>query len=497
MATISDCLGDETMLRLFLTQLIDQTEPFSQDTSACIRDGFTPLDLRGLLAPPGIGDDPANSLAVSMTALRVSVACMNDQEWETYAPRLGMRTEERAQAACLFDELGGPGPLAEAMRAASLGQAPEEFVRASSTCGVAVIPPTSEPDDTLTPATPSAPVSFDPQPHVMLRVVLVPGGQDEWPFASAGGWTQAVIQRESETLRYYEAAIWEETDSVHLYAFPNDYNPLFGIGEDITAEEAIDYREQHAIRVHRGMPEASTKERSEFLRDAFTDFALLLVERHPDAEHHLMYHGHGGPGGYLFERQLGGKDAGVFLTAWTERLGRPLGVIDMGGPCNKGGYDDLSVFCRHAQYYVASDLPNGGYSMDEWTYEKYKETDAESQYHRLLASTDTLEKALIERVEIRRTQYEYSRNNQTRERVHQANYVYSCAAFRDFQTAFEEFRDGTTTAHQEYDMKTLLEEESAPQSLLDQFKKVFVRAVDNRDFFVWDMTANGMISPLQ
>ena len=86
----------------------------------------------------------------------------------------------------------------------------------------------------------------------------------------------------------------------------------------------------------------------------------------------------------------------------TRLLGKPLGVIDMGGPCNKGGYEDLANFCRHASYYVASDLPNGGYTEDDWTYEKYQETNPETQYHRLLASNDTLEEALIERVELRR-----------------------------------------------------------------------------------------------
>ncbi len=59
------------------------------------------------------------------------------------------------------------------------------------------------------------------------------------------------------------------------------------------------------------------------------------------------------------------RDADAFLATWTGRLGKPLGVVDMGGPCNKGGYEDLANFCKHARYYVASDLPNGGYSTDD------------------------------------------------------------------------------------------------------------------------------------
>ena len=361
--------------------------------------------------------------------------------------------------------------------------------------------PTTTPTPELTPT--SAPASaYSMQPHVLLRVVLV---TEDWvPFSNPGGWTQAVPQKESATLRYYEAAIWEETDSVHLYAFPNDYDPLYGVSGGVSKDDVIAYREQYALNVHSGMPEESSDERSDFLRSAFEDFAAVLVERHPQAEYHFMFSGHGGPGGDLFATQMKNADADAFLASWTQHLDRPLGVIDMGGPCNKGGYEDLANFCKHAHYYVASDLPNGGYSMDEWTPEKHWETSEAKQYHRILASNDTLEKALIERVNLRRTHYEYSKENQTRDRVAQANYVYSCVAFRDFSAAFEAFLDETAIAYPTYDLYTLLEGYSAPSSLLTKFQNVIVHAVDNRDFFVgtgwnWNsnIPANGIMSPLE
>ena len=37
-------------------------------------------------------------------------------------------------------------------------------------------------------------------------------------------------------------------------------------------------------------------------------------------------------------------------------------MIDMGGPCTKGSFSDLDNFSDYATYYVASDLPNGGYT---------------------------------------------------------------------------------------------------------------------------------------
>ena len=328
----------------------------------------------------------------------------------------------------------------------------------------------------------------------MLRVVQV---TEDWiPFSDAGGWTRAVPQKGSDVLRYYEAAIWEETDSVHLYAFPNDYDGE-GLGEDVPDADVIAYREQYAISVHSDMPEAWGDRRSDFLRIAFEDFVSRLVELHPEADHHLMYSGHGGPGGALFAGQLKHDDADAFLATWTRLLGKPLGVIDMGGPCNKGAYEDLANFCRHASYYVASDLPNGGYSEDEWTWEKALETDPETQYHRLLASNETLEEALIERVELRRKRYEYSMNNQIRDQVEQANYVYSCARFKDFSEAFELFVDVTTIQAPvyDYDLYQLMLDYRAPPALLDRFRDVFVHGVDNRDFFEWKVTANGILSP--
>ena len=330
-------------------------------------------------------------------------------------------------------------------------------------------------------------------PHIMLRVVRVT--EDWMPFSGQGGWMSAVSQRESETLRFYEAAIWEEIDAVHLYAFTDEFDAYFDREGGAAPAEIIANREKYVIKKVRGLPEEQTEERSAFLRDAFEEFAAILTERHPDAEHHLMYSGHGGPGGALFAGQLGSGDADAFLATWTELLGRKLGVIDMGGPCNKGAYEDLANFCQHAHYYVASDLANGGFSMDDWTVDKYHETDAETQYHRILAENGTLADALAARVDLRRMQYEYSRNNMIRERVEQSSYVYSCAAFMDFEAAFEAYLKEADVAYPQWDLYDTMVIYDAPPGLLEKFEKVISHSADNRDFFEWRSAANGIISP--
>lgn len=116
-ATIIDCLQDETILRLFLTSLVGLSEPFSTETSICIE----------------------------------SVVCMNDDEWDIYAPRLGMQPEFREGVACLFEELGGSAKLADAVQASSLGE-PEDLVVAMEACGEETSQPTSAPDPSPSPS---------------------------------------------------------------------------------------------------------------------------------------------------------------------------------------------------------------------------------------------------------------------------------------------------------------------------------------------------------
>lgn len=221
--------------------------------------------------------------------------------------------------------------------------------------------------------------------NVMLFVGYVE--KDRVTFASLVP-TLDIQLRESEYLKYYEVIIWEETSSVHFYEFPNDFNSWYGYDitsvhedgtlglrrNDLTDQQIIAYREGFLISKYMDMPEVWTDARSTFLKSAFTDIALYLVNRHPGSEHHLKFNGHGVPGDRLFSAHLARGDANEFLKFWSHSLGRTLGVLDIGGPCNKGSFADLDNFCHSAKYYIASDLLNGGYSMDEFTWTKVRKS---------------------------------------------------------------------------------------------------------------------------
>ena len=330
--------------------------------------------------------------------------------------------------------------------------------------------------------------------NVILRVVRVTPDWHGYTIRGGGGWPADVVVKESEALKYFEVAIWEETKSIHLYEFDNDFDPYSGSS---TPEQATAHRESYAIERVPGLPAAGSADtRSLFIKQAFAGFTSYIVSRYPDSEHHLIYSGHGGPGGLLFAAQLLYQDANDMLAHWTYRLGRPLGVVDMGGPCSKSSFSDLENFCQYTRYYISSDLPNGGYSFDDWTIEKHHEVEPESQYHRLFAETSNIKDALIGRINLKRKAYEYSRNNMIASRKAQANYLYSCSDFFDFSKNFRAFLHETSAQYSILeDLYNYMVRNQASHTLIENFSDVIVHRADNKDFFQWEESRNGMLMP--
>ncbi|RVT47831.1 hypothetical protein EMM73_03510 [Rheinheimera sediminis] len=333
--------------------------------------------------------------------------------------------------------------------------------------------------------------------NVILRVVRVT--EDWMPYSDPGGWTNAVVLKQSDFVKYYEVAIWEETKSVQLYAFPNSYDPLFGlhVGQPKTDAEKIAYREQYAVLRFDGFPpEELWEQRNEFLITAFERISDYLVQAHPNSDHHLMFNGHGGPGGRLFEGMVSYQGAGQLLGNYQQQLGRKLGVIDMGGPCNKGSFSDVENFCRHARYYVASDLENGGYQFDNWTYEQYLETHPEHQYHSFFAVKANLEQQLKQRIDITQQRYLYAWQDMINRQLMQANYLYSCDQFSQFKPLFDSFmqpqqKDYLITE----DLKAYLQLHQANTDLLDAFDRVILHSATNKAAFDWPEQRHGMLMP--
>ena len=327
--------------------------------------------------------------------------------------------------------------------------------------------------------------------NVIVRVVVVDPG---WHgFDVRGGWPAAVPVRESESLKYFEVAVWEERGAIHFYEFDNRFDPF---GWDSPVATVTAKRERYVVQRDVGLPEPWSPERSTFIRQAFATFTSELASRYPESAHHLVYQGHGSPGGALFQGQLSYEDASTMLAHWTGELGYRLGVIDMGGPCNKGSFTDLENFCSYSQYYIASDLPNGGFMLDDWTADKIDSSNPDKQYHRLLSDSSNLQEALIGRIDLAQRLYGYARQNMIDSKIEQANYLYSCREFSDFVVAFRTFLKTTNAGYDSSeDLYMFMLHHDAPQELLQAFKRVIIHQADNKDFFDWKEEANGMLMP--
>ncbi len=134
LAQLINCMEDETVLRLFITQLVGLDEPLSEEASACIRSGMEGVDARTVILS-GMAGDAGAAMAGSMTSFLLVLTCLNDEEFAAAAPALGVPVEEREGMLCLLDEIGGP----EQFAAAVFGQDEDAMMAllgASITCGL-------------------------------------------------------------------------------------------------------------------------------------------------------------------------------------------------------------------------------------------------------------------------------------------------------------------------------------------------------------------------
>ena len=115
-AQLIGCLEDETILRIFLTGLIGQTGPLSAETSTCIRSGLSGVALRTVMLGGNEGNEEA-AMVGGMSALFVTLGCLNDEEFEAASGTLGMNPEDRESLQCVVEQLGGPEGMAQTLGA--------------------------------------------------------------------------------------------------------------------------------------------------------------------------------------------------------------------------------------------------------------------------------------------------------------------------------------------------------------------------------------------
>ena len=148
------CLSDETVARIFLSGFVPGPEPLTLETSACIREAFNEINPRAVMTA-GAQADPKAAMAGSMAGMAVTIACLNQDEWERTGPNIGMTERDRREMLCILDHTGGPGQMAQIMTQAQTGNI-EPLIEASVSCGADVSHPTGDaprtPDKSNEPA---------------------------------------------------------------------------------------------------------------------------------------------------------------------------------------------------------------------------------------------------------------------------------------------------------------------------------------------------------
>ena len=116
------CLGDETILRVLVTESISDIGRLSQGSSACIRDGLSAVDLRSTFA---LWLTPTETWGVDerfmggLAAIYISNSCLNEEEFQDAALTLSITVEEREEMQCVLERVGGPQGMAGLERQAS------------------------------------------------------------------------------------------------------------------------------------------------------------------------------------------------------------------------------------------------------------------------------------------------------------------------------------------------------------------------------------------
>ncbi len=113
-AQLLNCLEDETVTRMFLTGLIGDTGPLSVETSACINTGMQGIDLRSVMLAGVSGDEEA-AMVGGMSSFFLAISCLNEEEFESAGPTIGMSPSDRESLQCVMEQLGGPEGMAETL----------------------------------------------------------------------------------------------------------------------------------------------------------------------------------------------------------------------------------------------------------------------------------------------------------------------------------------------------------------------------------------------
>ena len=130
------CLSDETLTLSLISGALVGSGPLSAKSSACVREGFQELDLRGAVLA-GISGGLAPAEWSGMIGFILVSSCLDAGDGPDGAPAMGLGVEFQERLPCLMRELGGPLGLRAALHAALAGtEDASALAEAATACGV-------------------------------------------------------------------------------------------------------------------------------------------------------------------------------------------------------------------------------------------------------------------------------------------------------------------------------------------------------------------------
>ena len=135
MQDLNLCIRDSTVLQVFLGSFVGQTGPLSPETSACLRTGFTGVDVRSMMMSEPTEEDQQMAMAGNTGAFLLALSCLNDEEWAAAGVGLGMTPLDRQSQECAMEALGGQPGMTTALQSGE-GIGFFAILRASLQCGV-------------------------------------------------------------------------------------------------------------------------------------------------------------------------------------------------------------------------------------------------------------------------------------------------------------------------------------------------------------------------
>ena len=153
------CLENEALLTFFLVPFTSQIGALSEETSACLRGGFEGIDLRALMLGSFAAPEDETAMISGMTGFIVTLACLNEEEWEMASPALELGPYNPEGLQCVLDKLGGPEGLA-AMTSPDAGP-PIALFGAAVECNLAFVESPLGPEPTTAPKPTAMPTQTD------------------------------------------------------------------------------------------------------------------------------------------------------------------------------------------------------------------------------------------------------------------------------------------------------------------------------------------------